>query len=140
LGQVPWTDALRKHDLQGLDVLPCVWRSGIVHVAELLTAKPVHDLLRDARQNYAYVIVDLAPLGPVVDARLLLRVLDQVVMVAEWGATPKALLRRVVEAEQLLAERLVGVVLNRVDMVALRDYVDRSSLEAYMGTYGEYQS
>ncbi|AZL58139.1 chromosome partitioning protein ParA [Tabrizicola piscis] len=140
LGQVPWTEALRKHDLAGVDVLPCVFPGGIVHVAELLTSKPVQDMLRDARQTYAHVIVDLAPLGPVVDARLLLRALDHVVMVAEWGTTPKALLRRVVEAEQTLAERLVGVVLNRVDMVALRDYVDRSSLEAYLGTYGEYQS
>jgi succinoglycan biosynthesis transport protein ExoP len=139
LGQVPWAEALRKNELAGVDVLPCVCPAGIVHVAELLTSKPVQDMLRDARQTYAHVIVDLAPLGPVVDARLLLRALDHVVMVAEWGTTPKALLRRVVEAEQTLAERLVGVVLNRVDMVALRDYVDRSSLEAYLGTYGEYQ-
>lgn len=140
LGQVPWTKALRNYELPSLDVLPCIWQGGILPVAELLTAKPMQDMLRDVRQNYSYVIVDLAPLGPVVDARLLLHALDQVVMVVEWGGTPRGLLRRAVAADQTLADRLVGAVLNRVDMVALRDYVDRSSLEAYMGTYGEYQS
>lgn len=140
IGQVPWTDTRRKHEIPGLDILPCIWPTGIAHVGELLTAEPVHEMLREARQAYDHVVVDLAPLGPVVDARLLLRSLDQVVMVAEWGVTPKALLRRVIDADQALADRLAGVVLNRVDMAVLRDYVDGTSVEAYMGAYGEYLS
>lgn len=140
LGQVPWTDAQRKHELPGLHILPCIWPSGPTRVAGLLMAKPVHDMLREARQAYDHVIVDLAPLGPVVDARLLLRSIDQVVMVAEWGTTPKALLRRVIAADPALADRLAGVVLNRVDMGSLRDYVDGAGVEAYMDTYGEYLS
>ncbi len=138
LGQVPWTKATQQFDLPGLDIMPCLWPSGVARVAELLTAQPVHDMLREARLAYDHVVVDLAPLGPVVDARLLLRSIDQVVMVAEWGATPKALLRRVIDADQILADRLVGVVLNRVNMASLRDYVDGASVEAYMGAYGEY--
>lgn len=138
LGQVPWTEATQQFDLPGLDILPCIWPSGVARIAELLTARPVHEMLREARLAYDHVVVDLAPLGPVVDARLLLQSIDQVVMVAEWGRTPKALLRRVIDADQILANRLVGVVLNRVDMASLRDYVDGASVEAYMGAYGEY--
>lgn len=140
LGALPWVEARCKHDVPGLDILPCVWPAGSTHVAELLAAGSVHEMLQDVRQFYDHVVVDLPPLGPVVDARLLIRALDQVVMVVEWGATPKALLRRVVDVEPVLANRLAGVVLNRVDMVALRDYVSSTSVEACMGAYGAYPS
>jgi succinoglycan biosynthesis transport protein ExoP len=140
LGQVSWTDARRKHDLPGLDILPCIWPGELAPLAEALSARPVHDMLREARQAYDQVIVDLPPLGPVVDARLLLRSIDEVVMVAEWGGTPKGLLRRVIDLEPALAQRLAGIVLNRVDMKALRDYVDGTSVESYLDAYGEYLS
>lgn len=140
LGALPWGEARCKHDLPGLDILPCVRPAGATHVAELLAAGFVHEMLQDARQFYDHVVVDVPPLGPVVDARLLIRSLDQLVMVAEWGATPRALLRRVIGVEPALSNRLAGVVLNRVDMVALRDYVSPASVEACMGAYGAYPS
>ncbi len=138
LGQVAWTDVIWKADPASLDVLPCVRAAGLGHVAELLTAKPIRTLLDEARHKYDHIIVDLAPLGPVVDARVLMRSLGHVLLVAEWGVTPKAMLRKAVEGDPILAERLLGVVLNRVDMAAFRDYVDRGSVEAYLGQYSDY--
>jgi succinoglycan biosynthesis transport protein ExoP len=67
-----------------------------------------------------------------------MRSLGHVLLVAEWGVTPKAMLRKAVEGDPILAERLLGVVLNRVDMAALGDYVDRASVDAYLDEYGEY--
>jgi polysaccharide biosynthesis transport protein len=138
LGQVQWTEALCTGDPPSLDVLPCIRPTGLGHVAELLAAKSITALFEEARQRYDHVLVDLAPLGPVVDAKVLMRSLDHVLLVAEWGVTPKAMLRKAVEGDPILAERLLGVVLNRVDMAAFRDYVDRASVEAYLGEYGEY--
>jgi polysaccharide biosynthesis transport protein len=140
LGKLAWTEVIRKADPPSLDVLPCVWPGGLGHVAELLAAKPIRALLEEARHRYDHVIVDLAPLGPVVDARVLMRSLGHVLLVAEWGVTPKAMLRKAIESDPVLAERLLGVVLNRVDMASFRDYVDRTSVEAYLGEYGEYLS
>jgi polysaccharide biosynthesis transport protein len=138
LGQVAWTEVLWKADPPSLDVLPCVRPGGVGHVAELLAAKPIRTLFDEARHRYDHVVVDLAPLGPVVDARVLMRSLGHVLLVAEWGVTPKAMLRKAVAGDPILAERLLGVVLNRVDMTAFRDYVDRASVDAYLGEYGEY--
>ncbi len=138
LGQVTWTEALRKADPPSLDVLPCVRPGGLGHVAELLAAKSIRMLFEEARHLYDHVIVDLAPLGPVVDARVLMRSLGRVLLVAEWGVTPKAMLRKAVAGDPALNGRLLGVVLNKVDIAALRDYVDRASVEAYLGEYGEY--
>jgi succinoglycan biosynthesis transport protein ExoP len=140
LGKLVWTEALRKTEPPSLDILPCIRPTGLGHVAELLAAKTIRALFEEVRQRYDHVVVDLAPLGPVVDARVLMRSLGQVLMVAEWGATPKAMLRKTVEGDPILAERLLGVVLNRVDMAAFGDYVDRASVEAYLGEYGEYLS
>ncbi len=139
-GEVAWTKALRKCDLPSLDVLPCIWSHGLAHATELLASKQIQDLLSEARRKYAHIIIDLAPLGPVVDARVLFPALDQVLMVATWGTTPKTLLRSVVADDPALADRMLGVVLNRVDMVALRDYLDRTSIDAYVGDYSDYRS
>jgi polysaccharide biosynthesis transport protein len=138
LGRIDWADAVRSIEPPGLDVLPCVRPSGLGHVSELLTTKAIRALFEEAPQRYDHVVVDLAPLGPVVDARMLMRSLGHVLLVAEWGATPKAMLRKVVESDPFLAERLLGVVLNRVDIAGLRDYVDPISVDAYLGEYGAY--
>ena len=140
LERVAWSEVLLKADPPNLDILPCVSPGGLGHVADLLAAKAIRTLFEDARHRYDHVLVDLAPLGPVVDARVLMRSLGHILLVAEWGVTPKAMLRRTVEGDQILAERLLGVVLNRVDMAALGDYADRAGVEAYFDQYGEYLS
>ncbi|MGL5008526.1 MAG: AAA family ATPase [Paracoccaceae bacterium] len=140
LGHIPWTDALHGADPPSLDILPSIRPGGFGHVAELLAAKPIRMLFEEARQHYDHVLVDLAPLGPVVDARVLMRSLGHVLLVTEWGVTPKAMLRNAIHGEPVLAERLLGVVINRVDMSSFRNYVDRSSVDAYLGEYGEYLS
>jgi succinoglycan biosynthesis transport protein ExoP len=137
-GRADWTDTVVTSSPPSLDILPCIRPEGDAHVADLLAAKPVRAMFKAARQHYDHVVVDLAPLGPVVDARVLMRSLDHVLLVSEWGATPRAMLRKAVKDDPVLAERLMGVVLNRVDMVSLDDYADRSSVDAYLGEYAEY--
>jgi succinoglycan biosynthesis transport protein ExoP len=138
MGRTDWTDAIIASEPPSLDILPCVRPEGRGHVADLLASKPIRAMLKDVRQRYDHVLIDLAPLGPVVDARVIMRVIGHVLMVAEWGVTPRAMLRKAVESDPILAERLVGVVLNRVDMTAFEDYADRASVDAYLGQYGEY--
>lgn len=138
MGRADWADAIVTSDPPSLDVLPCIRPEGRGHVADLLASKPIRAMLRDARLRYDHVLIDLAPLGPVVDARVIMRSIGHVLMVAEWGATPRAMLRKAVDSDPILTERLVGVVLNRVDMAAFDDYADRASVDGYFDEYGEY--
>lgn len=112
----------------------------MTHSSEMLGSKGMRQLLAAARARYSHVILDLAPLGPVVDARVVVPMVDQVVMVAEWGKTPKALLRETLMNEPALMEKTLGVVLNKVDMESLRDYVPQTGGEHYYEEYGDYFS
>jgi succinoglycan biosynthesis transport protein ExoP len=140
LGKSDWTKALRVISDTGVHVLPCITPGSMTHSSELLGSKGMRQLMAAARARYSHIILDLAPLGPVVDARVALPLVDQVIMVAEWGKTPKALLRETLMNETVLQEKMLGVVLNKVDMEALREYVPVSSGEQYYEEYGDYIS
>lgn len=121
LGRADWTKTLRVLGDSGVHLLPCVTPGLTSHSAELLASKGMRQLLASARARYSHVVLDLAPLGPVVDARVMVRMADQTVLVAEWGKTPKALLREVLADDPTLIEKTLGVVLNKVDMASGRE-------------------
>ncbi len=138
LGRADWTKALRVIGDSGVHLLPCITPGMMTHSSEMLGSKGMRQLLAAARARYSHVILDLAPLGPVVDARVVVPMVDQVVMVAEWGKTPKALLRETLMNEPALMEKTLGVVLNKVDMESLRDNVPQTGGEHYYEEYGDY--
>ena len=76
-----------------LAIIPAVTRGNLSHTSELLAGPGMHDLLEEARKSYDYIIVDLPPLGPVVDAKAFSPLADAFILVAEWGVTPRALVR-----------------------------------------------
>ena len=70
-------------------------------------------LLREARDQYDYVILDTPPVVPVSDCRLLTRWIDGLIVVVAAHKTPR---RLVEEALNLLDNTMVlGIVLNRDD-------------------------
>ncbi|MDF1621540.1 polysaccharide biosynthesis tyrosine autokinase [Pseudothioclava nitratireducens] len=138
LGKTDWRDALRDISDTGVELLPCIAPDTISHTSELLGTRVMRSFLDDVRMHYDFVIVDLAPIGPVVDARTMLRQLTHVVMVAEWGKTPKAMLRSVLANDPALAQKTMGVVLNKVNMTKLRDWASDESAGAYLDEYSEY--
>lgn len=140
LGRADWTKALRVIGDSGVHLLPCVTPGMMTHSSEMLGSKGMRQLLAATRARYSHVILDLAPLGPVVDARVVVPMVDQIVMVAEWGKTPKALVRETLMNEPALMEKTLGVVLNKVDMTSLRDYVSETGGEHYYEEYGDYFS
>lgn len=140
MGKADWRSLIQVQKDTGVHLLTCETPKLMSYSSELLGSATMRALLADLRQEFPTIILDLAPLGPVVDARVLVPMVDQVVLVAEWGMTPKELLRATLNSEAVLAEKLLGVVLNKVDMVALRDYVPRVSNESYYLDYGDYFS
>lgn len=100
-----------------------------------LSSIAMQRVLAEARGQFDYVIVDLPALGPVIDALSLLPLTDAGVLVTEWGKTPRRLVRSVFEREPELADHIVGVVLNKVDLGTLPKFTDIGGLErfAYRG-------
>ena len=94
---------------------------------ELLSAPRLEKLLRDARAFYDYVLIDTPPVVPLVDCRLLGRLVDGFIVVVAAHKTPRKL---VAEALNLLdPTKVIGVVFNG----------DDRPLAAYYGYYGGYQ-
>ncbi|MGB3337821.1 MAG: Wzz/FepE/Etk N-terminal domain-containing protein [Devosia sp.] len=94
-----------------------------------LSGVAMQKVLAEARGQFDYVIIDLPALGMVIDALSVLPFTDGSILVAEWGKTPRRLLTGLMEREPELADHVVGVVLNNVDLNALPKFTDAGGLE-----------
>jgi succinoglycan biosynthesis transport protein ExoP len=90
--------------------------------SELLGCEEMRGLFEALRGSYDYVVVDLAPLAPVVDARVATRLVDTFVMVVEWGRTSLDVAEHALRRARGVHDNLLGVVLNKVDMKAFGRY------------------
>jgi capsular exopolysaccharide synthesis family protein len=79
----------------------------------VLTSSRMRTVLDEAREKFDWVIVDTPPLGLLPDAHLLARMVDGTVLVVAAGCTSYQSAARA--AELLGRNRILGVVLNRVD-------------------------
>jgi succinoglycan biosynthesis transport protein ExoP len=95
-------------------------------------------LLDEAKLNFDYIVLDLPPLGPVVDARAISPLLDTVLMVVEWGRTSRKVVRSTLLNEARLYDKCAGVILNKVNAKKMKLYRDYGSDEYYQSRYSAY--
>ncbi|WP_083656229.1 polysaccharide biosynthesis tyrosine autokinase [Mongoliimonas terrestris] len=138
LDQVTFEDALLIEPDTGLSVLPVSGRQRITHSSELLASPAMRSLIREAGRSHDYVLVDLPPIGPVVDARAAASVFDGFVYVIEWGATSRSSVRRALQAESAIARKCIGVILNKVDSETINLYETTASAYYDHARYSAY--
>lgn len=107
----------------GFDVAKTAWGSSTLDLltsgsippnpAEILTSDAMRDLLREASEQYDYVVVDSPPILSVADATLIAPMLDGVVVVVDASRTRRAQLANSVGILQSSGARILGVVLNK---------------------------
>jgi capsular exopolysaccharide synthesis family protein len=110
-GDLSFEEAVVRLEPAGLYLLP--GGSPRDDVAELLSGPTYARVLKEARRVFDYVIIDAPPLGIFTDASLLIDKADGALLVVRAGKTRYAMLDRLLD--QLPRERMLGVVLNRVD-------------------------
>ncbi|WP_011580003.1 MULTISPECIES: polysaccharide biosynthesis tyrosine autokinase [Chelativorans] len=133
-----WRSVAKMDPETRLVIVPAMVRGQFSHTSELLSSAGMHGFLEEARDSFDYIIVDLPPLGPVIDAKAFAPQTDGLIVVVEWGRTPRALVRSVLGSEPVVTERVLGVVLNKVNMKALSRYGGFGSSEKYLGEYVSY--
>jgi succinoglycan biosynthesis transport protein ExoP len=121
-----------------LAFLPAVAKHRIPHSAELLSSGAMRDLLFSAQQAFDYVVIDLPPLGPVVDARAISPLLDTMLYVIEWGRTSRKMVRNTLLGDPELADKCAGVILNKVQPEKMKLYRTYGSSEYYQSHYASY--
>jgi polysaccharide biosynthesis transport protein len=127
-GTAKLTDIITQDPVTKINVIPAGSRSP--NTADLLMSQAMLDLIGVLRRGFDYVIMDSPPLLAVVDALTLATGSDKILVIVEWRRTPHA---SIYEAFRLLgseANRVVGVVLNKVDFTELPGY----------GGHGYYRS
>ena len=138
LGDQPWQNSVKIDKRTKLAIVPAVPHKHFQYTSELLSSEAMRRLLEEARTMYDYIVVDLPPLGPVVDAKAFAPFADGFIMVAEWGATPRALVKSVLQSETHITPKVLGMILNKTDMKELAKYTSYGSSEHFMERYTSY--
>lgn len=121
-----------------LAIVPAVPRGHFSHTSELLSSAGMRRFIDNAKETFEYIIVDLPPLGPVVDAKAFAPLADGFVLVTEWGRTPRAMVQSILSSELYIANKIVGVVLNKVDLKKLAKYGSIGGSEKFFDRYSTY--
>ena len=86
------------------------------HPAELLDASKMRSLIAEWRQEYDHVIIDTPPALSVTDPVLLSVEADSIILVIRSGKTTKDALRRAGELLWQVNARVMGIVVNGIDL------------------------
>jgi capsular exopolysaccharide synthesis family protein len=84
--------------------------------AELLSSHMMENTLKELMKRFTHVVIDSPPLLLVTDAVILSAMVDGVILVVSCGATTRGALSRAHRILENAGSRVLGMVLNKVDM------------------------
>jgi polysaccharide biosynthesis transport protein len=129
-GQTQLDDAIRPTTVENLFLLTA--GSTVPNPAELLISNKMHETLDTLRERFDMVLVDSAPLVLASDSCAMATMVDGVVLVI--GAdTPKTNVRRAHQRLQHVGAKILGVLLNRVN-------INAPGHDEFLGYYRSYEA
>jgi len=84
--------------------------------AELLSSQMMESTLKDLMKRYSQIVIDSPPLLLVTDAVVMSAMVDGVILVVASGTTARGALTRAHRILENAGARVLGIVLNKVDM------------------------
>jgi len=138
-GKVSLEEAIWRDPVTGLEFLPASGPSPSKNSSEVFWADATRQLFEKLRLQYDYILVDLAPLIPIVDARAAAHLIDFYLLVIEWGSTKVDMVQHVLSKARAVQENIIGAVLNKVEMTVIGKY-ERQNPEYQRKTYARYGS
>ncbi|MDQ6980852.1 MAG: AAA family ATPase [Ghiorsea sp.] len=151
LGQYHWQDAVKRFSdvmlgdmgidqalltpgLDQLEILTC----GIVNAnpPDLLAAPMMDTILKEVREEYDMVIIDMPPLLHTTDATILASKVDGVLLVYHIGSVVRGALKRVKNNIEAVGGSVLGIILNGVRGELSPDYATYKMNHYYAYSYG----
>jgi protein-tyrosine kinase len=102
--------------------------------AELVGSNRMHECLESGRQDFDVLLFDSPPIISVSDALALSALCEGVIVVVRSGKIPQTVVRRAVDHIEAVKGRILGIVLNSVDLK--RDGVYYDYYRYYSAYYG----
>jgi polysaccharide biosynthesis transport protein len=119
-GTAKLTDAIAQDPATKAYVIPA--GSMMPNAADLLMSQGMVDLVTALRGAFDYIVMDAPPLLPVVDALALATVADKILVIVEWCQTPRASISEAFRVLGPKANRVAGIVFNKVDFDQFSGY------------------
>jgi protein-tyrosine kinase len=120
------SECLKSSELQALRITNVTDSLGLLLAGRAdhdpmsgLTSGRMHEVIEQAAASFDWVIIDTPPVGLLTDAHLLSAMVDAAVLVIDAGTTQHAVVQRAIDS--IGREKIVGVVLNRVEARALAE-------------------
>jgi succinoglycan biosynthesis transport protein ExoP len=129
LGKADLKDVVWVDPQTNLHFLPCVVASRFSNSGDVLASPQMEKLFKQLREHYDRIILDLSPLAPVIDVRATGALVDSYILVIEWAKAKIDIVERVLNETPVVRERLLGAVLNKVNIAAMNRY------DSYHGGY-----
>jgi len=135
VGKSQASQTVQSTPTKGLQVLPCGYIPP--NPAELLGSSAMAEVVKALREHYDWVIIDTPPALAMADTPVLCPLVDGVVLVigAEIGSRPTV--QRAADQLQGIGAKVVGAVLNKVDLERNAYYYSQYYGEYYRGYYAE---
>jgi polysaccharide biosynthesis transport protein len=128
VGKYQPSDVVQGSRIRGVHVIPC----GYVppNPAELLGSPTMREIVKALKTRYDWVIIDTPPILAMADTPVLCPHVDGVVLVVAAEMSGRPALQRALDQITSAGGKLMGVVLNKVDL--------RRNSYYYSQYYGEY--
>lgn len=130
-GQAPIESCLLETSVANLDIL--ISGSKTPNPAELIGSNKMRQLMESLKERYDYILIDTPPVVPVADALLLSKIADSVILVVRSLQTEKTSAQEATRRLQRVGAKILGVVLNDVDMERIGYSTKRIADSYYYG-------
>jgi protein-tyrosine kinase len=111
----PLHTVAKASDVENLSVV-VAGRGSQESFQDLLTPKRLEKVLRESEAMFDFVLFDTPPVFSVADALNVAAACDGVILVVRAGSVPFSVLRRALQQVEHVKGRVLGVLLNRVDL------------------------
>jgi capsular exopolysaccharide synthesis family protein len=135
VGKSAASQAIQTTRIDGLQLLPCGYQPP--NPAELLGSPMMKQILEALRAHYDWVLVDAPPLLAMADAPVLCSMVEGVVLVLAAEVATKPSVMRAIDQVQGVNGKVIGVVLNKVNLERNSYYYSQYYGEYYRSYYAE---
>ena len=136
-GQAKKSELINETDVPGLYLMFAGTR--VTNAAELLGSEEFGKMTGELKKVFDYVIVDAAPVGQVIDCAVMAPALDGILLVIDTTHNSYKLERRIKQQLEMAGAKILGVVLNKVDMEDRGGYYGKAYGYGYGEGYGDIE-